>query len=297
MTPARSSWSPLRSGFTLLLLALPLVACQAAPQVRGQIAGLRSLADLAEQSGAKKCAPRELALARAYLEFAELALEEGSVSQARSHLALAELNARAAGVQSPAEHCVPGGSAPQPGDRDGDGYLDPEDQCPEKPETFNGWDDLDGCPDDPDTDGDGLPDSIDACIILPEDADGYLDADGCPEPDDDLDQIPDAQDRCPREAEDPDGYEDDDGCPEPDNDGDGVLDAEDECPNTPGSPHTAPLGCPGNSLVVVTDCEVKITQQIHFATGRDVIQKESYPVLEAVAQVLEIGRASCRERV
>jgi len=37
---------------------------------------------------------------------------------------------------------------------------------------------------------------------------------------------------------------------------------------------------------VVTDCEVKITQQIHFETNKDKIRPESYPVLDAVADVL-----------
>jgi outer membrane protein OmpA-like peptidoglycan-associated protein len=33
-------------------------------------------------------------------------------------------------------------------DSDGDGFLDPADQCPDKPETKNGFQDTDGCPDD-----------------------------------------------------------------------------------------------------------------------------------------------------
>jgi outer membrane protein OmpA-like peptidoglycan-associated protein len=32
-------------------------------------------------------------------------------------------------------------------DKDGDGILDPDDSCPDEPETFNGIDDKDGCPD------------------------------------------------------------------------------------------------------------------------------------------------------
>jgi len=34
------------------------------------------------------------------------------------------------------------------GDRDLDGFLDPDDACPDDPETVNGWHDEDGCPDD-----------------------------------------------------------------------------------------------------------------------------------------------------
>jgi len=38
---------------------------------------------------------------------------------------------------------------------------------------------------------------------------------------------------------------------------------------------------------VVTDCEVKITQQIHFEYNRSVIRPESYPVLDAVVAVMK----------
>jgi OOP family OmpA-OmpF porin len=38
-------------------------------------------------------------------------------------------------------------------DTDGDGILDPDDACPKEPETVNGFEDEDGCPDQaPDTD-------------------------------------------------------------------------------------------------------------------------------------------------
>ncbi len=272
----------------LALVPFLLASCKSAPQVRGKIAGLRNLADRAEESGAKKCAPRELALARAYLEFAELALDQGSVSRARNHLSAAEVNGRAAQLQSPAEFCTPQVKAQPAKDRDGDGYLDPKDDCPEEAENFNGFEDLDGCPDSPDTDADGLDDLTDPCVILAEDADGYLDEDGCPEPDNDLDGLLDEEDECPQDPEDPDGYQDADGCPDPDNDGDEVPDVEDQCPNTPGQTEDDPLGCPKKpALVVVTDCEVKITQQIHFAFGKAVIRAQSYPVLNAVVEVLK----------
>lgn len=38
-------------------------------------------------------------------------------------------------------------SAARAGDRDGDGFLDPRDACPDQPENFNGINDHDGCPD------------------------------------------------------------------------------------------------------------------------------------------------------
>lgn len=274
-------------------LATFVLGCQKAPELRGRIAGVKDSSERAERDGALRCAPRELALARAYTEFAELELDKGSLNRAEAMVERAELNAKAAVLQSPAEFCsgAPRPAQPKPvaapGDADGDGFLDPNDRCPKEPENFNGVEDADGCPDDPDTDGDGRADSVDACPLEPEDIDGYLDEDGCPEPDNDLDTILDATDKCPLEGEDPDGYEDLDGCPEPDNDGDGVLDAADECPLTPGEKTGSPLGCPRKpALVVVTDCEVKITQQIHFQTAKAVIQKESFPILDAVVDVL-----------
>ena len=39
--------------------------------------------------------------------------------------------------------------------------------------------------------------------------------------------------------------------------------------------------------MVVTDCEVKITQQIHFEFNKDKIRPESFPVLDAVVEVMQ----------
>jgi len=265
-----------------LLFGVPfaLTQCAQSAELRGQIAGLEKIVAQAERNGAMRCAPRELAIARSQLEFASIELDQGFASKAQAHLAKAEPNARAAELLSPPEHCT------AQGDRDGDGYVDPLDQCPTKPENYNGFQDQDGCPDDPDGDGDGIADSLDQCELNPEDKDAYLDNDGCPEPDNDLDGLLDAVDKCPNEPEDLDGYEDEDGCPDLDNDKDTVPDVTDQCPNEIGSATQEPLGCPGNRLAVVTDCEVKITQQIHFETNKDKIRPESYPVLDAVADVL-----------
>jgi outer membrane protein OmpA-like peptidoglycan-associated protein len=271
---------PKRALALLLGVPLALTHCAESAELRGQIAGLEKIVDQAERNGAIRCAPRELAIARSQLEFATIELDQGFASKARAHLALAEPNARAAELQSPPEHC-----ANWP-DSDGDGFPDPIDKCASKPENYNGYQDDDGCPDDPDSDGDGVPDSVDQCELTPEDKDGYLDEDGCPEPDNDLDGLLDAVDKCPNEPEDLDGYADEDGCPDPDNDQDTVPDVKDQCPNEIGSTTQEPLGCPGNRLAVVTDCEVKITQQIHFETNKDKIRPESFPVLDAVVDVL-----------
>jgi OOP family OmpA-OmpF porin len=289
----------LAGGAALTLAALSATGCSQVSQMTGEIDGLKKLTDQAERNGAMRCAPRELALAKSHLAFAGIEIGQGMFLRAQDHMSIATENAHAAYDLSPAEKCAERGfveepPAPAPGDKDGDGYLDPNDKCPEQPEDWNNFEDDDGCPDDPDTDGDGIPDSKDACVVTPEDKDGYLDDDGCPELDNDLDGVPDAQDKdstgksCANEPEDPDGYEDADGCPEPDNDGDTVADLEDQCPNEAGPAGGDKPGCPKKpSLVIVTEKEIKITQQIHFEFDRDIIRKESFPILDEVADVLK----------
>lgn len=280
---AARSWA--LAGVGLVFSAL-LTGCGNAPQVRGKLAGLQQIAEQAERNGAVRCAPRELALAQSHLTFAETELQQGFMSKAESHIRIAEPNANAALALSPPEHCTSRDFVEQAGDRDADGYLDPEDSCPDDPENFNGFEDEDGCPDSPDTDGDGIVDETDSCVIDAEDGDGYLDVDGCPEIDNDLDRIGDAVDACPNDPEDPDGYEDEDGCPDADNDQDGVPDIQDQCPNEVGSKDKQPLGCPIDMLAIVTNCEVKILQQIHFEFNKDTIRSISFPVLDAVVDIL-----------
>jgi len=60
-------------------------------------------------------------------------------------------------------------------DRDGDGFLDIVDKCPDDPGV-----EPDGCPI-PDTDGDGILDPDDKCPTQPETRNGYQDEDGCPD--------------------------------------------------------------------------------------------------------------------
>lgn len=115
-------------------------------------------------------------------------------------------------------------------DKDDDGLLDFEDQCPEEPEDIDGQDDEDGCPD-PDSDNDGLTDDVDGCPEEAEDKDGFEDEDGCPEPDNDEDGLLDSEDECPNEAEDIDDHKDHDGCLDEDDDGDDVDNKDDKCPD------------------------------------------------------------------
>ena len=118
-------------------------------------------------------------------------------------------------------------------DRDGDGIIDDNDQCPTVAEDLDGFEDTDGCPD-ADNDGDLVPDEADKCPDAPEDPDGFEDTDGCAELDNDKDGIPDDRDACPNEPETKNNYKDEDGCPdEADRDEDGVPDERDKCPDAP----------------------------------------------------------------
>lgn len=216
-------------------------------------------------------------------------------------------------------------ATPSVKDTDGDGYIDSKDDCPTEPEDFDEWLDEDGCPD-PDNDNDGIYDVTDRCPNDPEDFDQFQDQDGCPDPDNDNDRIldindrcpmqpedydgvedldgcPDAEliidsdrdglvdpvDRCPFEPEDIDGFQDQDGCPDPDNDQDRILDLVDLCPLDPENYNGVKDedGCPDAQKVVVTRDRIVILDKVLFYTAKDVIVPESYPILEAVLEVLQ----------
>ena len=101
----------------------------------------------------------------------------------------------------------------EPQDRDGDGILDADDDCPDEAETENDFQDDDGCPEQ-DADDDGVFDQVDECPDEAEDRDGFQDEDGCPDPDNDQDGHADVSDECPEEPETVNGFEDEDGCPD-----------------------------------------------------------------------------------
>ena len=206
-----------------------------------------------------------------------------------------------------------------PGDRDGDGVLDPQDACPDVKGIKTDDPATNGCPakvEPKDDDKDGIVNEQDACPTVPgvksddpkkngcppdKDGDGIYDADdacpdlkgvktedpktnGCP-PDKDGDGIYDEQDACP----DVKGVKSDDpkknGCP-PDTDGDGIIDPEDACPNTAGPKNEDPKknGCPA---VAIESGQIKILQQVKFKTDSAVILKESDEILNAVAKILK----------
>jgi len=174
-------------------------------------------------------------------------------------------------------------------DNDGDGIPDYRDQCPNEPEDFDGFQDEDGCPEH-DNDGDGIPDLLDMCPNEPEDFDGFRDEDGCPDPDNDGDGIPDYRDQCPNEPEDFDGFEDEDGCPDPDNDGDGILDINDLCPNFPENFNgfEDSDGCPDtrSPLIRIHTDQIQLLRPIFFVRNGAAVRPASFPVLDAIAEVL-----------
>ena len=209
---------------------------------------------------------------------------------------------------------------PSIGDRDGDGIKDDVDQCPDDPEDYDDFEDVDGCPDpdndrdgildvdddcplvpedkdgdqdddgcpegeEGDRDGDGILDSVDACPDDPEDLDGFEDEEGCPDPDNDQDGILDVDDLCPNDPEDFDDFEDKNGCPDPDNDHDRILDVDDSCPNDPETYNgfEDEDGCPDQGKVEIKGSEIVIMEKVYFETDSAEIKTESYGILDAVA--------------
>jgi outer membrane protein OmpA-like peptidoglycan-associated protein len=212
---------------------------------------------------------------------------------------------------------------PSIGDRDGDGYKDDVDECPDEPEDFDNFEDEEGCPDPDndrdgildvddecplvpedhdgdadddgcpegnigDRDGDGILDNVDECPDDPEDRDGFQDEEGCPDPDNDNDGILDVDDLCPNDPEDRDGFEDEDGCPDPDNDKDRILDVDDACPNDPETYNgfEDEDGCPDRGNVIIEENEIIILEKIYFATDSAEILPRSFPIVDAVAATL-----------
>jgi len=186
------------------------------------------------------------------------------------------------------------------GDRDGDGFVDEDDACPDDPEDFDGLEDEDGCPED-DVDGDGVFDVDDACPEDPEDRDGFEDGDGCPDPDNDADGILDELDACPDEPEDLDGFDDEDGCPEEDKDLDGIPDQVDECPEEKETINGIDDedGCPdeGEPEVEVTTEKVTIESKVNFGFDSAEIDPSSHSLLDQVALTIKANPQLRRVRV
>ena len=79
-------------------------------------------------------------------------------------------------------------------DSDGDRIVDSQDLCPNEQESWNKYEDHDGCPDiapeqsryKHDADLDNIINDQDMCPFEPEDYDGDKDLDGCPDPQESL---------------------------------------------------------------------------------------------------------------
>src|SRR5207248_482102 len=176
-----------------------------------------------------------------------------------------------------------------PIDSDADGVPDGVDQCPDTPAGVAV--DAKGCP--MDADGDGVPDGLDRCPNTPKGA--TVDANGCPL-DSDLDGVPDGIDQCPNT---PAGTKvDATGCPLPV-----------EAVRAPTAQAAAPAKCPPappGSQVDANGCLVLFAPEparpaapgapaprptlvlrgVNFETGRSVLTRDSYLVLDAVAASL-----------
>lgn len=229
------------------------------------------------------CAPRDLALADANYQFAQIEFDEGDVRRASEHVAIARAHVVVA------QACAPTKLAPAPtpksGDGDGDGVNDKDDTCPKDAEDLDGYRDMDGCPE-LDNDGDGLLDPKDKCPNEAEDRDSFQDEDGCPELDNDADGLADTMDGCPNEV----GTQANKGCPILDADNDGVNDDKDTCPTEPETKneYLDADGCPDEKpqRVEVTATQIIIKQRINFSTGKATILGDSFPVLDDVVLVM-----------
>ncbi len=137
-----------------------------------------------------------------------------------------------------------------------------------------------------DTDEDGLDDAADLCPRAPETHNGEDDEDGCPDPDADQDQIRDAEDDCPHQAGPPPT-----GCPIHDADGDGFADHLDSCPLDPEDLNGLQDqdGCPDGADVVVVARQdtLYIKQPVHFLRKSAMLLPDSKELLERVATQLK----------
>jgi OOP family OmpA-OmpF porin len=165
---------------------------------------------------------------------------------------------------------------PPPADRDGDGFFDNKDDCPDVAGVAP-----DGCPapvKPKDTDADGIEDPKDKCPT-----EAGPPPDGCPpDKDSDKDGVPIPDDKCPTEP----GPKPD-GCPDKDPDQDGVLDPADKCPTQPETKngYQDADGCPDDLPVEVKKFTGTI-QGIEFDFGKAKIRPKSKPTLDAAAKVL-----------
>ncbi|TNF28517.1 MAG: hypothetical protein EP329_17750 [Deltaproteobacteria bacterium] len=180
-------------------------------------------------------------------------------------------------------------------------------------EDKDGFEDKDGCPD-PDNDGDGILDTADGADDAKFPGFGVCRGVDADKPD------------FTKTIEDKDGFEDADGCPDPDNDGDGELDVNDGpaidaaypgfgiCRDAPGLSEAelkekgfqppwkwqdAKKPYPGCPMVIAScQCgQIIITQMVQFRYNSAALLPDSYPLLDAVASVLQDKKCASKIRV
>lgn len=235
-------------------LALWLGGCATDPAWERRVVSIEATLARAEEAGAMRCAPRELALGRAHLGFATFERERGQRARADEHLAIAEPNAGAALYLSPPARCAdPALLAEQPAPGDSVSVTDPE------PAT------------DPDVEGDPPAD---------DDAGTHQDPDPTAPPD--AETPPDPVD-APDLTREPEPSPDPVVTPGSDLDADGVPDSADECPRAAGESGAA---CPGSyeGLVVRSERILLLRPLLLDADG--VPAEATRPLLRALARAL-----------
>ncbi len=202
----------------------------------------------------------------------------------------------------------------KPNDKDKDGIIDEEDDCPE----VYGLKELNGCPEEMaekveqptgpdfdkdgildvndicpyefgyakyqgcnDSDNDGIWDHADVCPSLP----GKIENHGCPVEiqgiDSDDDGIMDRYDQCIYIK----GLVEFNGCP--DTDGDGISDLQDDCPYVKGVQHKK--GCPESPKMIFSEPtqERLSIENVEFDTDKYIIKSNYFEMLDRVAGLLE----------
>ncbi len=202
--------------------------------------------------------------------------------------------------------------APRERDRDNDGIIDKNDNCPDLAETMNGVDDSDGCPEH-DRDYDGIIDQLDKCPDERETYNKFEDDDGCPDrrprkqkkkckeyddvvydadENDEPDEKIEVEQECPKEPVTPLPSTMPQGPGRPvDTDRDGVWDQDDKCPDQPETINGKDDedGCPDEGkgvTVFVSKQKIQILEKINFETASAVIKQESFTILDQVSAQL-----------
>ena len=243
------------------LLLLGGSACAGTAVEPARLVGLRASIAAVTRAGAARCAPRELALAHANFDFAQMELSQGDVQRARRHLDDVAENVGAAEVLTPERGCVARTAA-----------LEPEAGAASTPPAAS------------DRDQDGVPDAADSCPDEAEDGLPPAEADGCKGSDADGDGIADARDACPGQAEDADGTQDDDGCPETPAVASGSAGQAAQC--EPGANAVGTCLSRAYAGVTVTPRELRVADPIAFASDSASLRATAYATLDVVAQVL-----------